>query len=421
MAMVSGLSACGSGGGDNSDKAPKDRTETLTVWLMNDAESTWPELVEDVNAQFKKKYPKVKVNVQFQQWGDKTKKLDAALGGDKFPDVVELGNTETQTYILNGALAEVDAKDYDNSDSWIKGLEDTCTFEGKLYCVPYYAAARVAIANNAMFEKATGSGKVPATEAGLRDALKKLEQEYGSDKAFSPLYLPGKYWYAAMSYVTAYGGEIATYDEGAKKWKASLSSPEARKGVKHFTDLVTTWNNADKTKDELDHANVMANKKAAMLYGNTFEVDRVIGGEQGNPELKGDVGTAVMPGPGGKPLPSLVGGSDLGVIEKSEAKDLAEDWIAMFTSEKSQQVLAEKNILPNNTKQLEPLKKNPETAAAAKAVPDAWFTPIAPGWAAVEKQGVITTMLVDIIKGESVAAATAKADKKIDSLINNEA
>src|SRR5690606_17416910 len=105
-AMLAGVTACGSDGG-GSAKAPEDRDETLTVWLMNDAESTWPDLVKSVNKRFNDKYPNVKVDIQYQQWGDKTKKLDAALGGSKFPDVVELGNTETQTYILNGALAEI--------------------------------------------------------------------------------------------------------------------------------------------------------------------------------------------------------------------------------------------------------------------------------------------------------------------------
>ncbi len=38
-------------------------------------------------------------------------------------------------YILNGALAEIDPKKYENSDTWIQGLTDTCTFEGKQYCV----------------------------------------------------------------------------------------------------------------------------------------------------------------------------------------------------------------------------------------------------------------------------------------------
>lgn len=419
-AMFTGVAACGSDGG-TSAKAPKDRDETLTVWLMNDAESTWPELVKDVNKQFKKKYPKAHVKIQYQQWGDKTKKLDAALGGDKFPDVVELGNTETMTYILNGALAKIDPKKYENSDSWIQGLKDTCTYEKKQYCVPYYAGARVAIQNKEMFKKATGSQKVPESEAEMTKALDKVEQKYGSDKAFSPLYLPGKYWYAAMSYVHAYGGKIAEYDEKSDEFRSALSSPEAIKGIKHFMKLVDKYNHGDKTKDEQDHANVMANKKAAMIYGNGWESGSVVEGKTGNPKLKGKIGTAVMPGPGGKPLPSFIGGSDLGIIDKSDVQDLAEDWISMFTSGKSMKVLAKKKILPNNTKQLEPLKQDPETEAAAKAVPNAWFTPLAPGWAAIEKQNVIPNMLVSIVKGASVESATKKADKKINSLINNEA
>ncbi|UGY93556.1 sugar ABC transporter substrate-binding protein [Streptomyces gobiensis] len=419
-AMMAGVAACGADSG-NASKDPKERDETLTVWLMNDAESTWPELVKDVNAQFKKKYPNVKVKVQYQQWGDKAKKLDTALGGTKFPDVVELGNTETMTYILNGALAEIDPKKYDNSDTWIEGLKDTCTFEGKQFCVPYYAGARVAILNTEMFDKATGSKELPQTEAGLKKALAKVQQKYGSDPAFSSLYLPGRYWYAAMSYVAAYGGQIAEYDEGKKEWKATLSSPEAQRGIKHFVDLVKTYNKADKTKDEQDHANVMANEKAALLYGNGWEAGRVVEGEEGNPKLDGKIATAGMPGPNGKPLPSFIGGSDLAVIGKSKVTDLGEEWIAMFTSEKSQEVLASKNILPNNTKQLEPLKSNPETAPIANAVPDAWFTPIAPGWTAVETKLILPNMLLDIIKGTPVEEATKKADQQIDDLINNEA
>ncbi|MBB1252463.1 sugar ABC transporter substrate-binding protein [Streptomyces alkaliterrae] len=420
VAMTASLAACG-GDSDNSSKDPKDRDETLTVWLMNDAESTWPELVKDVNDQFKKKYPKVTVKVQYQQWGDKAKKLDTALGGSKFPDVVELGNTETMTYILNGALAEIDEKKYENSDTWIQGLKDTCSFEGKLYCVPYYAGARVAILNTEMFDKATGSKELPQTEDDLKKALAKVGDEYGKDKAFSSLYLPGKYWYAAMSYVAAYNGSIAEYDEGKKEWKGNLSSPESQKGIKHFVDLVNTYNNADKTKDEQDHANVMANEKAAVIYGNGWEAGSVVTGESGNPKLEGKIATAGMPGPNGKALPSFIGGSDLAVIEKSKVKDLGEEWISMFTSGKSMEVLASKNILPNNTKQLEPLKDNPETAPIANAVPDAWFTPIAPGWTAIEKQLVLENMLLEVVRGGSVEAATKKADAKINELINSEA
>ncbi|MEU1214839.1 sugar ABC transporter substrate-binding protein [Streptomyces sp. NPDC005791] len=419
-AMMTGIAACGGDSNDNASKDPKDRTESLTVWLMVDAQSTWPELVEDVNAQFKKKYPKVKVDVQYQQWADKAKKLDTALGGDKFPDVVELGNTETMQYILNGALAEIDPEKYDNSDTWIKGLKDTCTFEGKQFCVPYYAGARVAVYNKDMLKKGTGSDALPQTEDEMLAALDKVSAEYTKqDKRFSSLYLPGRYWYAAMSYVAAYGGSIAEYDEGAKEWKGNLSSPESQKGIEHFVNLVKKYNKADQTKDEQDHANVMANEKAALIYGNGWEAGSVVdGANNGNPELEGKIGTAGMPGPNGKALPSFIGGSDLAVTAKSKVADLGEEWVSLFTSEKSQEVLTSKNILPNNEKQLEPLKSKPETAAVANAVPDAWFTPIAPGWTSIEKEEVLENMLLEILKGASVADAAKKADGKVDELIN---
>jgi N,N'-diacetylchitobiose transport system substrate-binding protein len=420
-AMAAGIAACGTGSG-NSDKAadPKDRTGTLTVWLMNDAQTSWPELVKSVNAQFTAKYPKVKVKVQYQQWGDKVQKLDAALSGSSAPDVVELGNTETMTYILNGALAEIDAKQYDNSDTWIKGLKDTCTYQGKLYCVPYYAGARVAIYNADMFKKATGSAALPTTETALTAALDKLEKTYGAnDDAYSPLYLPGRYWYAAMSYVAAYGGQIAKYDDASGKWSATLNAPAAQKGIQHYIDLVKKYNHGDQTKDETDHANVEAKEKTALIYGNGWESGVVITPPNGNKKLTNAIKTAAMPGPNGKTLPSFIGGSDLAVTNKSKVADLGKAWISMFTSEKSEAVLASKNILPNNEKQLEPLKAKPVTAPIANAVPDAWFTPIAPGWAAVEKQSILPDMLISILKGTSVADATKAADQKIDSLINN--
>lgn len=419
--MMFSVAACGSDD-SGSAKDPKDRKDTVTVWLMVDAQSTWPELVKDVNAQFKEKYPNVKVNVQYQQWADKAKKLDTALGGDKFPDVVELGNTETMQYILNGAVAEIDPKKYDNSDTWIQGLKDTCTFEGKQYCVPYYAGARVAIYNTDMLKKGAGLDTLPETEDEMLAAMDKIAAENGKkDKRSSSLYLPGRYWYAAMSYVAAYDGAIATYDEGAKKWKGSLSSPEAQKGIQHFIDLVKKYNKADQTKDEQDHANVMANEKAALIYGNGWESGSVIDGKNnGNPKLEGKILTAGMPGPNGKALPSFIGGSDLAITSKSKVQDLAEDWVSMFTSEKSMEVLAGKNILPNNEKQLEPLKAKPETAPIANAVPDAWFTPIAPGWTSIEKEEVLENLLLSILKGDSVADATKEADAKINELINEE-
>lgn len=423
IAALFALSACGGSDEDSGDATgadPAERSGELTVWLMGEADSTWPELVTSTNERFAEKYPGVTVDVQYQQWGDKATKLDAALGGSEFPDVVELGNTETMTYILNGALAEIDPAAYDNSDTWIGGLVDTCTFEGAMYCVPYYAGSRVAIYNTEMFEAATGSPELPATEDELLAALDALEAEYGADQAYSPMYMAGRNWYAAMSYVAAYGGSIAEYDEGSGQWRGTLSTPEAQAGIAHYVDLVRTYNKGDQTKDEEDHALAMAQEKSALIYGNGWEAGVVVHGEEGNPELEGTVKVAGMPGPEGAALPSFIGGSDLAIINKSDVKDLAAEWVRIFTSEESMEILVSKDTLPNNTKQLEPLKSNPNTAPMANAVPDAWFTPIAPGWTAIESQGVLENMLLDVLRGTSVEEATAAADAQIDELINSE-
>ena len=92
-----------------------------------------------------KKHPGVKVNHEYHSWPDKNAKLDAVLAGDKFPDVVEIGNTEMLGYMVKGAFAEIDPTKYDNSDAWLDGLKESVTYDGKTYGVPYYAGGRVAI------------------------------------------------------------------------------------------------------------------------------------------------------------------------------------------------------------------------------------------------------------------------------------
>ncbi|GAA2985115.1 sugar ABC transporter substrate-binding protein [Streptomyces lactacystinicus] len=423
MALAVGLTACSStakpagdsGAGGSAD--PKAAGGTVTVWLMDDAQKNWPDLVQRVNDEFAARYPNVSLKLVYQGWADKVGKLDKAIADGNAPDVVELGNTETMKYVLSGALAPVDRSTFDNSDSWIKALANTCTYQDKLWCVPYYAGSRVAIYNSAAFQQATGSADFPKTEADLLAALDKVADRNKADKTYSPLYLPGPYWYAAMSYVAAYGGSIAKFDSSGN-WHGTLHDPKSQQGVSHFVDLVRKYNKGDLTVNEQNQFESMARGHAASFYGNGYEAASVTAPVTGDPSLKDAVKVATMPGPDGKPLPTFIGGSDLAVTAKSQQVALATDWIRMFTSTKSEQALADKDILPNNLTQLNPLKNKPTTAAAANAVPDAWFTPLAPGWAAVEKQKVIPDMLTAILKGKSVDQATKEADAAIDQLIN---
>src|SRR5947207_713031 len=129
-------------GGTSSDNNSANQTGTLTVWLMNG--SAPQTVIDQVNADFKTKYPNVTVKVEIQQWGDIGTKLDTAFGGSTPPDVVELGNTLVAKYAAAGALEDIGGKksSFANSGTWLQSLTDSCTVSKKLYCVPYYPGSR---------------------------------------------------------------------------------------------------------------------------------------------------------------------------------------------------------------------------------------------------------------------------------------
>ncbi|MGW4809768.1 extracellular solute-binding protein [Kitasatospora sp. NPDC004272] len=420
-ALLATAAGCSSGSPSPSptNVDTKNVTGTVTVWLMDDAQKSWPELVQQVNDEFAEKYPKVQIKLSYHEWGKKVSELDAAIAAGQAPDVVELGNTETLKYIVDGSLLKQEANTFDNSDNWIKGLVDTCTYQSTLYCVPYYAGARVGIYNSKMFQDATGSADFPQTEEALIDALDKMATKNKGISGYSPLYLPGPYWYAAMSYVNAYGGSIAKFDGGGT-WHGTLHDAKSQQGLQHFVDLVHDYNKGDLKVNEQDQAKVLGHEKAGLIYANGWEQSVATAPITGTPALKDVLKVAAMPGPNGKPLPSFIGGSDLAVTAKSQNAQAASDWVRMFTSSKSEQLLADKDTLPNNLVQLAPLKNKPNTAAAANAVQDAWFTPLAPGWGAIEKQNILPNMLNAIFSGKTVEQATKEADAEIDQLINKQ-
>src|SRR4029450_11928719 len=102
--------------------------------------------VADASAMFTKTTG-AQVNIEYQQWPNHLTKVETTLRGNEVPDVMELGNTEEPKYVLGGAFADLTSKvsSLDNSSSWLEGLSGPCQSDGKTYCVPYYAGARVLI------------------------------------------------------------------------------------------------------------------------------------------------------------------------------------------------------------------------------------------------------------------------------------
>ncbi|MFI0928441.1 extracellular solute-binding protein [Streptomyces sp. NPDC021012] len=416
-ALLLTVVGCGSGEGG----APGERADggRLTVWLTVDARESWPELVASANSRFAKAHPGVKVDVQYQQWTTKNQKLDAVLAGRNVPDVVEMGNSETTNYIVNDAFAPLDPKTFEQSGQWLPALADACRLDGRTYCVPYYAGARVGVYRTDYF-KGTGITRAPRTYPELISALDRLKARYGGakDPGFSALYLPGRYWSAAMGFVKDAGGEMAVEKDG--RWQGALSSPKSVAGLTTWKKLMDDYYVGDRAKDNGDQPAVIGQGKVGVFYGNTWEAEAAADARSGgDPRLKGKFATFPFPGPSGQLLPPFLGGSTLAVPAKSRNQELAADWIRIFTDRESQRQLVAANTLPNNTVQLADVAAGGINGPAAQAAARGWVTPLAPGWTSVEKSNILPEMLERIATGKaSVEDATREADRRIDAVIN---
>jgi len=395
--------------------------DSITVWLMSDAQTSWPEAVKAANAAFEARHAGVDVNVQYQTWGDYKTKFEATLSSGNGPDVLEFGNSDVPKYSAAGALAPLNKADFPNSSSWLSALTKAGTYGGKLYAVPYYAGARAVIYRTDQY-KAAGIKTVPKTLAEFVSDGKKLMAKYGkSDPNYSAVYFPGRYWYAAMSFVYDFGGQIATTSKG--KWIGTLDSRRALAGLNAWKAAALGLSRANKTGDEAhpQQSLVFAKGHVGSFIGNGWEWPNALDPKLGNPALEGKINAYPMPShTAGKYMPTFLGGSNLGVPVTSKNKSLAVEWLAAYTSTANETLMASAGgVIPNTTTLAKVNASKPTLAPFAEAAKFSWFVPSTPNWANVESANVLQSMLSNILRKPSKTREFAqKASQQITEILN---
>jgi N,N'-diacetylchitobiose transport system substrate-binding protein len=414
FAAVLAVAATTASGGTSKAQADK-----IVVWLQNDAQNGWPEAVAIANSTFKAQHPGVAVDVQYQSWGNHLQKLDAGLAGGDAPDVIELGNSEMTKYMAAGAFKTLSQSAFPNNKAWLTGLKVSCQYNGKLYGVPYYAGARAVIYRKDQYKSAGIKGTPQSLSQFIADG-KKLMKKYGKDGGYSAVYFPGKYWYAAMSFVYDYGGQIAVRKGGS--WKGTLNSPQALAALNQVKLIAKTLTRASKTTDEANpqQALVFAKGKVGSFIGNGWEWPYALDEKLGNPGLANVIGAYPMPShTPGKFMPTFLGGSDLAVPVTTKNQSLAVDWIKAFTSTAAEKEIVKGGQIANTTTLLASSASNPKLAPFARAAKYSWFVPTSPNWANVENANVLQDMLVKIFTGRSsVKAAANSASSQITRILN---
>ncbi|MHA6762827.1 extracellular solute-binding protein [Streptacidiphilus sp. PAMC 29251] len=397
--------------------------KTITVWMQQDAQKGWPDVVSAATTQFEAETG-AKVNIEWQTWTDYTTKVDPALASSSAaPDAIELGNTQAAKYIAANQLVDLTSAKakFDNSSTWLESLAASGqSADGtKTYAVPYYAGARVLIYRKDLFA-AAGITAAPTTLAELKTDLDAVKAKNAGVKNFSALYLPGKDWYTAASFgAGSYGIKGVIAKASGATWTGTLSDPAFVSGIQTWADLQKSYSVGGTTVDESNQDALMAKGNIAAIIGNGWEAGSVADPKVGNPKLAADLAEVAVPGTAaGTPTPAFLGGSDLAVPAKAKNAGLGAEFIRIYTNT-AQQTLLAKYAIPNN-KTLIPAYE--AAAPANKATGDAalapsWFSPNSPNWSGSDETALQNAFSA-IATGKDVTASLTTAQTTIIGDLN---
>ena len=398
--------------------------KTVTVWLMQDAQKGWPDVVNAAKSAFEKETG-AKLNIQWQTWSNYTTKLDTALLSGNAPDALELGNTQTAKYINAGSFVDLTSvKDkFDNSSQWLDSLAASGqSADGtKTYAVPYYAGARVLIYRKDLFT-AAGVAAAPTTLAELDADLAKVQAKNSGVANFSALYLPGKDWYTALSFgAGTYGVKGVIAKASGSSYTGTLTDPTFVNGVNTWYNLQKKYSVGGTTVDESDQDARMAKGNIAAIIGAGWEAGSVVDPKTGNPKLAADLAEIPVPGTAaGSPTPAFLGGSDVAVPSHAANPGLGAEFVRIFTDTANQTALA-KFAIPNNKTLISAYEAastaNQATGEAAKA--STWFIPNSPNWSGADETALQTAFSA-IATGTAPASALGTAQTTILGDLNTQ-
>ncbi|SDO82223.1 N,N'-diacetylchitobiose transport system substrate-binding protein [Streptomyces sp. cf386] len=409
LVMTVGLSACSS-----SSDAPDDSSggsSTIDVWLMRDSVSA--QFQKDFVEGFESAHPDIEVKVQIQEWDGIGEKVTAALASNDAPDVIETGNTQVAQFAQSGGLLDLSDKvDELGGKDWLDGLAEPGAYEGKQYGIPYYAANRVVIYRTDLFKEAGIDAAAIKTRDQWIAATEKLNT--GDTQG---IYLPGQNWYTFAGFVWDEGGDLAT--ESGGKWKGSLDTPEAIRGME-FYEKLQALGRGPKDSDEATppQADVMAKGKVAQVISSPGGAGTVI---ENNPELKGKLGFFPIPGKtADAPGAVFTGGSDLVIPTASTKQDAAYTFIKELTGDTWQKKLAvAMSYVPNKTTLADAVASDPGAAAMAVGAAEGHATPNTPGWAAVEAKNPIKDYMTAVLTGGDPQKEATTASEAITTAMNS--
>ncbi len=393
--------------------------KVLNVWIMEPGNrEAITRYFNDVNGDFEKSHPGVKVEIQYIPWLSGQQKFITSIAGGVAPDVAEMGSTWNGQFADMGALEPMDryVDQWGYRDDFSPGLVESATLDGKLYGAPWYAGARGLIYRKDWFKEA--GLEAPKTWDEFLQAAKVLTKDTDKDGKIDRygFALQGNGRHTWLPLIWQNGGEIAVRKDG--KWVSAIDQPAAVEALKWFTELLTRYKvtpEASVTWGALEARQAFALGKAAMFIEGSWGLEPIL---KSNPDLEGKIGVAMMPR-GKKDGSSFAGGSNLVIFKQSKNKELAAEYVKMLLQPKNLIDFAkEVKFFPGRVSTYDIYKNDPVLKVFADQMKAARSYPATPAWGAVEKS-VVTNMIQEMLSGKiSVEEGAKKYAARMNEIFN---
>ncbi|OBF27836.1 sugar ABC transporter substrate-binding protein [Mycobacterium sp. ACS1612] len=335
LVLTSGCAGAGSFGAS---------ADEVTIALVSNSQMTD---AQKLSSEFEKANPGTKLKfISLSENQARAKiTMSTAMGGSEF-DVVMISNFETPQWAKTGWLLPLNdymknTPDYD-MDDFIPSLRDSLSYDGNMYSVPFYGESSFLMYRKDMFEEA--GIEVPKDPnyqpqwSEVADWAKAIKAKGISDAGICLRGKPG--WGEVLApldtVINTFGGRW--FDE---QWNAQLNSPEVRKAVNFYVDLVKDAGEIGASSTGFQEcANLFGQGQTAMWYDATSAVS-VLEDPKEHPDLQGKIGYLSAP-IAEKPNSGWLYTWSLGIPTHAKNPDGAWKFISWMTSKDYMKLVGEK-------------------------------------------------------------------------------
>ncbi|MEV4597697.1 sugar ABC transporter substrate-binding protein [Amycolatopsis sp. NPDC049253] len=334
VAAAATLVACSSTGASTASDSDTPYSAPDTNVSANLTYAVWDQTqVKAINAnlaEFNKKYPNIKVNVDVTPYADYFTKLQTEASSDSLPDLFWMNGPNFQLYASNGKIepitgevkaGAIDPKNYPQS------LDQLYTLDGVQYGVPKDFDTIGVWVNKALFAEA--GVPIPSkdwTWADLQSTAAQISQKLASKGVYGiSAGMDGQTTYYNTIFQS--GGSVISPDGKT----STYDSPATQKGIQFWTDLVkskampTIKQLTDTTGDQW-----FVSGKSAMYQGGSWARSEVAAAP-----IAKDV--MVLPVPKGDQQATVIHGLSNVVAANSQNKQAAQALQVFLASKEAQQ------------------------------------------------------------------------------------